>query len=248
MRLQDTIHSHCLYAASIPAPVRQPVGFVQSRDGPFAPAFAVFLGLLCRGGFRTAVPVGIHSRHGRDAEPFRNRPPRQSLFIPEPGYLIATEDASGASYGLPCGLGCPHADQGTLADHLALKLRNRGEDLKHEAAGGVRLVGVESLRDRDEPDAVRSQHGELLVQVKDRAPEAVQLPDEDAIEAPLCGIGHQPIKGGAAGLGSAEARIDVLFCDAPSPAFNVLAKLLKLDLAVLVCGGNTSVHGTSHAY
>jgi len=60
---------------------------------------------------------------------------------------------------------------------------------------GFLFVGVERLAGSDEPDAVAGECGQLLIQVEHGAAKPINLPDGNAVELPLGGIGHQAVKG-----------------------------------------------------
>jgi hypothetical protein len=74
------------------------------------------------------------------------------------------------------------AGQNSLFYDFPLELRHAGENLEQQAAGGVRLIGVQSLAGRDEPDAVAGERRQLLVQVQDGSSEAVEFRDQGAVE------------------------------------------------------------------
>ena len=66
----------------------------------------------------------------------------------------------------------------------------------------IGLVCIQSLSRGDETDAVARECRYLLTEVEDRSAKSVQLPDHHAVELSLRSIGHEAIKGRAAGLGS----------------------------------------------
>jgi hypothetical protein len=69
-----------------------------------------------------------------------------------------------------------------------------------------------------------------------RMPSFCKRINGDAIELALGGVGHQPIKSGAAGLRTGEAGVHVLPGDFPFTAGNVFPKFPQLHLAVLIGG------------
>ena len=55
-------------------------------------------------------------------------------------------------------------------------------------------VGVQPQGDGHEPDAVLLQGPNIVQAVHEGPPEAVQFPDQEAVEFPRAGIGHQPVE------------------------------------------------------
>jgi hypothetical protein len=125
----------------------------------------------------------------------------KSFGITEPSNLIPAKNPLRASNGLPGSFGGTDTAERPLSNHFPLELSNACEYLEHQAAGRIRLVRIQSLRDGDEPaDTVGIESGQLLVQVENRATKAVNLVDGHATELVLGGIRHEPIQCGATGL------------------------------------------------
>ena len=112
--------------------------------------------------------------------------------------------------------GGAHASRHALADDLALQFGESGHDVQQKPRHGVALVRVDVLRHGHEPDAERREFLDALDRVRHAPAPSVQLPDEHGIEAPLAGVGHEPVQLRPTGLGAAPSGIDVLAGDLPS--------------------------------
>jgi len=53
--------------------------------------------------------------------------------------------------------GVLHPSTHSLPDHLPFKLRHGCQDVEHQPGCGIALIGVDVLRDREEPHTMRSQ-------------------------------------------------------------------------------------------
>jgi hypothetical protein len=93
---------------------------------------------------------------------------------------------------------------------------------------------------------VAGERRQLLIEMEDRPAKAINLVDGDAIELPLGGIGHESIKGRAAGLCPGESTVHVFPGDLPVTAANVFPKLPQLHFAILVGGADTGIDGATH--
>jgi len=134
---------------------------------------------------------------------------------------------------------------GTLRDQGPLQFRRRPQDVKQEPRGGVLLVRVQALGDCDETDPAVLQRVDAVDEVDQGTPEAVQFPAQDAVELPVAGVRHQPVKSGASGLGSAHYVL-VGACDVPALAEGVVPEFPQLEFTVLVLGGDAGVENDSH--
>src|SRR5271157_267440 len=144
-----------------------------------------------------------------------------------------------ASFRLPA--------RNALTDHVTLELRNAGENLEQQAAGGVLFVGIKRLAGSDEPHAVAGERRQLLIQVQHTSAEPVDFAYAKARKSVLGGVSHAAIQSGAAGLAAAEAGVDVLAADLPATAGDVLPQFPQLHFAVLIGCRNTGVQGATHS-
>jgi len=70
----------------------------------------------------------------------------------------------------------------------------------------------------NEADAIRLRFLQRSLAMKQRTPEAIQLPAQHRIKPALACILHQPVKLWPACLGTAPAGINVLTCQLPASA------------------------------
>jgi hypothetical protein len=122
-----------------------------------------------------------------------------------------------------------------LPDQGSFKFRSRPGHMEQEPACGMPLIGIEALGDGDKPDAVVLQGADVLQAVHQGAAEAVQLPNQEAIEFPCHGISHKAVQPWSAGLGAAD---DVLagVHELPPLAAGIVVDFAKLKVGVLIGG------------
>lgn len=93
-----------------------------------------------------------------------------------------------------CGLDpaeCP------LPNNRPLKFRHRRKYVDLKRSGGVVLIGIESLRNRHEPNPLCLERGELLRQVKNAASKSVEIGNDDAVNLVLGFPAGHPIWDGS---------------------------------------------------
>ena len=120
----------------------------------------------------------------------------------------------------------PHRHLGVVALHnRALRIiGHTRQNLQEESAGRGSFRPCQKLAGSDEPNAVAGQCGQLLIQVKDASAEPINFVDDNAIELPFGGVGHQPNQRRAAGFGPAEPGIHVFPGNLPVTPGNVLTQ------------------------
>lgn len=109
-------------------------------------------------------------------------------------------------------------------------IRERAEDVKHEARHRIGFVSIDVLRDRNEPHAKGSQLLHALQALYETPAPAVELPDQHSIEPPLTGIIRQPVEFRAASLRSTPAGVNVFACDLPPAPLAVNSLITSLAL------------------
>ena len=112
--------------------------------------------------------------------------------------------------------------------------------------GRIALVGVEPLRDGDEPNSAGLQLLNAVEAIDQRAAEAVELPDQHAVEQPAAGVGHELVQARPAGLLAADDVV-VRLNQFPAHARGVVGEFGQLQVGVLVGGGDADVDGRLHA-
>ena len=109
----------------------------------------------------------------------------------------------------------------TLADHLALKLREGQQNIEGQAPhrGG----GVELLRHRNEGRAFGVEDLDNLGKIGERAGQPVDLVDDHDIDPPGREVGEQLLQSGPIHRGAGEPTVVITFGQA-HPAFVPLAR------------------------
>ena len=107
-----------------------------------------------------------------------------------------------------------------LADHLALELGERQQDVERQPPH--RRGGVERLRHADEGDAVAVEHLDQLGEIHQRAAEAVDLVDHHHVDAAGLDVGEQPLQRRAFQRRAGDAAV-VVAVGHQHPAFGLLA-------------------------
>jgi hypothetical protein len=121
---------------------------------------------------------------------------------------------------------------GPLPDQFALELSCRAEHLNLESRRGILHIGVYPLRYRDEADAVLLQLPYVVEAVHEGPPEPIQLPNQEAVEFPFAGVGHEPVQRRAAGFRSGH-HVLVDLHDAPTLTGGVLIQF-SLNVGILI--------------
>ena len=134
---------------------------------------------------------------------------RDELVIDE---IVAIGDASAHEHAEPERGADLVAD--AVADHLALELRERGEDVHDHASGGVR--GVELLGDGDKGDFVLLEDVVELREVRKRAREAVDLVHDHDIDLAVFDVLNHLLERRAVRVASGESAVAVFFLETPA--------------------------------
>jgi hypothetical protein len=132
------------------------------------------------------------------------------------------------------------AGLGPLPDQCPFKFRRGAQHVQKESRRRILQVGIKALRYGDKPDTVVLQGFGVVQAVHQGPPEAVQLPDQEAIEFPCPGIGHQAVQSWPTGFGATHDVL-VRFRDLPPLAKRVLLQIPELKLGVLICRGYSGV-------
>ncbi len=116
---------------------------------------------------------------------------------------------------LPAGLRASDAGHHALAEQGPFVVGERPEQLEEEPPG--RRGGVDpGVADRGEVDPVGRELVEDLEQVRERAPETVQLPHHEEVEESGLGVGQHPVERRPRGPRAGQALIDVVGGDSPA--------------------------------
>ena len=117
-----------------------------------------------------------------------------------------------------------------VADQIALKLRQRGEDVKLELAHGT--GGVDAFVQAAEPDLALLQIFHLLYKVLERAPQAIQAPDDQGVAG--AHEGESRLQARSLGLGAAHLVGEDLRAAG-------LLERVGLEIEILFAGGDAGV-------
>ena len=119
----------------------------------------------------------------------------------------------------------------SLADHLALELRERQQDVQRQPAHRGR--GVERLGDGDEGHRVAVEHLDQLREIHQAAAEPVDLVDDHDVDPAVLDVGKQSLQRGPLQRAAGEAAV-VVTVGNQQPAFRLLAG--DVGLASLALG------------
>ena len=130
----------------------------------------------------------------------------------------------------------------TLPYYIPLELRKHG---KESCEGPSSRRGeVEGLCERDKPHTECREIMECRHEIDQRAPPAIELPDENDIEPPLSSRFEHFLALGAVALGP-RGNLFERFSDHPAASSGVLAHALYLYReGLLIMGGYTSIEGS----
>lgn len=136
-----------------------------------------------------------------------------------------------AAHVLPAPPGCVHPGAGALRDQRPLELSHGPDHVEGETAPGRR--GVDGFRQRGEARARLAEPVEKLDQARERAPEAVQLPDHQHVAA-----ADPPERLREAGAGILRARDPLILIDGLAPG---RLERMALQVEILLVGGDAGI-------
>src|ERR1019366_5594886 len=116
---------------------------------------------------------------------------------------------------------------------LSFELRDGCEDVQQELARRVRFIGIEALRGGYETNPEARQFLDAGDAVHKGATETIQFPDDDYVELPSPGIGHQLINPWARSFGPAHLVL-VAPSKFPATALDVFLQFADLDSVGLI--------------
>jgi len=125
--------------------------------------------------------------------------------------------------------------ENALTDQLPFKLGHRRNHVEQQAS--LRRAQVQVVAQRDETDAVSGQVLDGGDQVLERAPETVELPHHNGVEAPAVCVGHHAVELGPRVFRAGDAVVDILADDLERAPLGVLAQLVELNFRVLIAVG-----------
>ena len=120
--------------------------------------------------------------------------PQERPWARRAAILARVHGDSRPSEPLAFGPRIPDAGTNPLGNQAAFEFRDSAKHRENHLAGG--RAGVHLLREGNEVDPEGLEGFERAEQVRHRAGEAVELPNNDCIESPAVRISHEPVQFG----------------------------------------------------
>ena len=134
-------------------------------------------------------------------------------------------ESQGATEANALGLRTFQAGLHSFPDKVALKLCDRGQDMKEQASR--RRGGVDLLVEHNEVDAECGQLTTEADQMVGGACQAIELRHSDDVDLPSARSLDEPVQCGTSLLRTADAKIDELL-DVPTPRFGIAPQCMEL--------------------
>ncbi len=145
----------------------------------------------------------------------------------------------------PARFGRPHPGGDALADQGRLEFGHGADDGEHGPAH--RAVGIDLILHADEADAEMVELLERGEQMARAAGEAVELPDQHAVDLAVAGGGHQRVELRPTLLPSGDGGVTIVLDDIEAGTGGVRAQPVILQVRPLVRGRHPQVEGSARS-